>query len=152
MKWPNINYQEGADGMLEPAVEYPTQPAGSVGKYGGMRLNYLKEHRPATYSRLRLEGTLKQHLLEVDAEAKTDGGSADRGAGEAYPAPDKAADPLAWVGHMNSLKAQARGDRPQHIDLRPDGGRNARGSGEGTDEEPDTSAGSFFVAEQLTFF
>src|SRR5699024_1544192 len=41
MKWPNINYQEGADGMLEPAVEYPAQPAGSVGKYGGMRLNYL---------------------------------------------------------------------------------------------------------------
>lgn len=107
MKWPNINYQEGADGMLEPAVEYPAQPAGSVGKYGGMRLNYLKEHRPATYSRLRLEGTLKQHLLEVDAEAKQMVEAQIGALEKAYPAPDKAADPLAWAGHMNSLKAQA---------------------------------------------
>ena len=107
MKWPEIPYREGADGMLEPALEFPAQPEGNVGKYGGMRLDYLREHRPLTYSRLRLEGTLKEHLLEVDAEAKRMLEAQIGYLEKANPAPDKAANPLAWTGHMNSLKAQA---------------------------------------------
>ena len=99
-------YAKNGDYLI-PGLSLSEQEAQPLGKYGRMRKNYLKEHRPATYSRLRLEGTLKQHLLEVDAEAKQMVEAQIGALEKAYPAPDKAADPLAWAGHMNSLKAQA---------------------------------------------
>ena len=43
IKWPEIQYREEENGMLEPMIEFPKQPEGSVGKYGEMRRTYLKE-------------------------------------------------------------------------------------------------------------
>lgn len=107
MQWPKIEYRETADGMLDPVLSFPKQPDGSVGKYGGMRLTYLQNHRKATYGMMRLEGTLKAHLLEINEQANQ---MIDQLIGkmlEESPAPDKAANPLDWIQHMNSLEAQA---------------------------------------------
>jgi len=38
-----------------------------AGKYGMMRLNFLKEHRPGLFNRLLLSGKLMDHLHEIDA-------------------------------------------------------------------------------------
>ena len=66
IKWPEIQYREAEDGMLYPAVNFPKQPAGDIGKYGSMRRTYLENHRPAAYHLMILEGTLKQHLLDIN--------------------------------------------------------------------------------------
>lgn len=70
MKSFEIQYRETEDGLSDPVLEYLEQPPGSVGKYGGMRLQYLQQLRKATYGMMRLEGTLKQHLLDVNEQAR----------------------------------------------------------------------------------
>lgn len=77
-------------------------------KYGRLRLEYLKEHRPWLYSRLLLSGKLYDDLNEVDAEAQRlldqmiPQMAAEAGVDEEL----KTADPMKWVGIMNTIKAQ----------------------------------------------
>ena len=87
-----------------PLIEVP-KPAHPIGKYGRMRLNYLKEHHPIQYNTLFLSGKLYDHLAEVDeycinmkqtlvAEtAKRQGVTEEL----------KARDQMAWVRMMNNI-------------------------------------------------
>ena len=105
--WPKIEYVEAEDGMLYPKLDYPKQPAGNIGKYGEMRRKYLQEYRKATYSMMVLEGTLKQHLMDVNEQAHTQIEVLMHDLLKVHPAPDKSANQLGWIQHMNMLKAQA---------------------------------------------
>ena len=49
IKWPEIQYVEAEDGMLDPVLEFPKQPEGNIGKYGNMRREYLTQHRKIIY-------------------------------------------------------------------------------------------------------
>ena len=42
-----------------------------LGKYGRMRKNYLKNHRPALWNRLILKDYLYSHLLKFDSEVQS---------------------------------------------------------------------------------
>jgi len=42
----------------------------NLGKYGLMRLNYLKEYKKGIYKAMWLQGTLQKHLVEIDKECK----------------------------------------------------------------------------------
>ena len=42
----------------------------TIGKYGRLRLNYLKEHKRALYTELLLDGKLSKHLALIDEDAK----------------------------------------------------------------------------------
>ena len=42
----------------------------SLGKYGRMRKDYLKNHRPALWNRFLLRDTLDDHLHEIDSKAQ----------------------------------------------------------------------------------
>lgn len=86
---------------------YPKQPTGSIGKYGGMRLRYLEEHRKATYSMMVLEGTLKQHLMDVNEQAHQQINDMVSNMLKTNPTPDRATNHLGWIQHMNMLKTQA---------------------------------------------
>ena len=107
INWPKIEYVEAENGMLYPKLEHPKQPAGSIGKYGEMRRRYLQEYRKATYSMMVLEGTLKQHLMDVNEQAHKQIEELIDGLLKANPVPDKAANQLGWIQHMNKLKMQA---------------------------------------------
>lgn len=107
IKWPEIQYVESPDGMLDPVLTFPKQPEGNIGKYGGMRRDYLQQHRKATYGRMCLEGTLKQHLMDVNEQAKEMVAQLMEQMMQAEPMPDKNSDPLGWIQRMNSMKAQA---------------------------------------------
>jgi len=109
MKWPEIKYIEAEDGMLEPVLNWPKQPAGNIGKYGNLRLEYLKNHRRALYSQMVLEGTLKQHLMNMNGQAHE---MLDQIIGQMKVVEDitedlKARNPLEWVQRMNSIKFRA---------------------------------------------
>ena len=109
IKWPEIQYRGAEDGMLYPVIDFPKQSAGNIGKYGSMRRAYLEQHRPATYQIMILEGTLKQHLLEVNTQAHEmleqliEGMKRSEGITEQL----KSNNQLEWVQRMNSIKHRA---------------------------------------------
>lgn len=41
-----------------------------IGKYGHLRLEYLKHHKKADYAIMLMEGTLRRHIVETDKQAK----------------------------------------------------------------------------------
>lgn len=79
-----------------------------LGRYGLMRCNYLKEHRPGLYTRLLLSGHLMQQLHEVDRVAAQMMDvmlpqiAKEAGLTETL----KNTHPLKWVGMMNTITAQ----------------------------------------------
>ena len=74
-----------------------------------MRRSYLKEHRPALYSTLLLDGTLFKHLAEIDQacnermEIIVPAMAKQEGVTETL----KAADQMEWVCRMNSIRNRA---------------------------------------------
>lgn len=60
-----ITYHRVGD-YLVPNLYLPKQPEKHIGKYGRLRLNYLKEHKRGLYTELLISGTLNQHLIEID--------------------------------------------------------------------------------------
>ena len=104
----SLTYTQAGD-YLFPNLGLPEQPERDLGKYGRMRLWYLREHRPGLFNRLSLNGTLYNHLLEIEDAAnsrlETMMPQLARAAGATEQL--KARDQLTWVGLMNSCKAQA---------------------------------------------
>ena len=78
-----------------------------LGKYGRMRLAYLKNQRPVLYNRMLLNGTLWPHLQEVQRAASEQLERTIAALADKFPAPDKERSQLFWAAHMNGLKAQA---------------------------------------------
>ena len=80
-----------------------------LGHYGMLRKAFLKEYRPILYTDLVLTEKLYEHCAEIDAAARSRINLImpqlvkSAGATEEL----KAKDQLAWVGLMNTCKAQA---------------------------------------------
>ncbi len=97
------------NGVFLPNLELPEQPTVNIGKYGQMRLDFLKMHRRGTYTTLLTEGKLNAHLHEIDVEANKILETiilrlaTERGIDEHL----KATNPLLWVQEMNNCKASA---------------------------------------------
>lgn len=60
-----ITYRKEGDYFI-PNLSLPIQPKNQIGKYGRLRLNYLKNFKKGLYTELLIDGTLKQHLLDID--------------------------------------------------------------------------------------
>ena len=103
-----LDYVKVGDYYLPDLTAEPYSKSG-LGKYGLLRLRYLKEHRPIVWAELVMEGKLYAHLLEVEDAAQDlldsmmPGMAKEAGATEDL----KARDPMRWVGLMNCCKAQA---------------------------------------------
>ncbi len=56
------------DGLLYPRIEVDGKEVlNDLGKYGRMRMEYLREHRPGMYRELLVSGRLAGHCSSVDA-------------------------------------------------------------------------------------
>lgn len=99
-----INYKR-VDNYLIPDLQDEKIPP--LRKYGHMRLQYLQEHNQARFTILVMKGELNSHLLSIQKEAEERYELLMTELLKAQPAPDKASDPMAWAGYMNSLKNQA---------------------------------------------
>ena len=103
-----LTYTE-RNGVRYPDLALSEQTNYPIGKYGRMRLDYLKKHRRGTYTTLLTSCTLNQHLYETEQEAKRQIDLTlsrlvkDRGITEEL----KAATPLLWVQEMNNAKHDA---------------------------------------------
>lgn len=58
-------YRREGDYLI-PDLELPNTEHEQIGKYGCLRQTYLREHRPALYHAMLLNGTLNRHLAETD--------------------------------------------------------------------------------------
>ena len=101
-----LTYTKRGD-YLSPDLTLKETSREPLGKYGRMRRAYLKENRPLIYNHLLLNGMLYRHLLEIEETAAQRMELLMRQLLEKDPAPDKKQDALAWVQHMNALRAQA---------------------------------------------
>lgn len=77
-----------------------------IGKYGHLRLEYLKEHKKAEYSIMLLDGTLRKHIVDTDIQAKERFEILINQMLEKNPIDEnlKDTDPLRWTGLMNNYK------------------------------------------------
>lgn len=101
-----IEYVQVGDYLI-PAITTDDMPEEPIGKYGLMRRRHLKENDKRQYTLLQLEDRLYRHLSEIDRTAREQVNSFIEQMLLKEPAPDKASDPMGWVGHMENLKARA---------------------------------------------
>ena len=103
-----ITYTE-KNGILYPDLQVPKQTHYYIGKYGSMRLAFIKEHRKGLYATLLTQFRLNEYLREVNVEAaeqvRTITGQIARSKGVDEKL--KADDMLRWVAEMNSAKHEA---------------------------------------------
>ena len=103
-----LTYTE-RNGVMYPDLALPEQTNYTIGKYGRMRLDYLKKHRRGTYTTLLTSCTLNQHLYEIEQKARRQINltlsqlAKDRGITEEL----KATNHLLWVQEMNNAKHDA---------------------------------------------
>ena len=79
------------------------------GKWGLLRKQYLKEHRPGLYSSMLLTGKLDRHLAEIDhsCEERADRIVQQLKQAEGITEALKARDQMEWVRRMNSIQSRA---------------------------------------------
>ena len=80
-----------------------------VGVYGQMHYRYLKETRPSTVNVMRVKGTLRQYLEEVNANAEEMLARLEREMAKSEGVTEelKRRDQMAWVQRKNNIRARA---------------------------------------------
>ena len=94
------------NGILYPDLALPEQTNYPIGKYGRMRLDFLKNHRKGMYTTLLTSCKLNEHLYNIEQEAKEQINFTlsllvkERGITEEL----KATNPILWAQEMNNAK------------------------------------------------
>lgn len=80
-----------------------------IGKYGYLRLQYLKEHKKTEYTIMLMDNTLRKHIIDTDIQAKERLEILMKQMLEKNPINEKFknTDPLKWTGLMNNYKHSA---------------------------------------------
>ena len=101
-------YRQEGDYLI-PNLALPNDGDNEIGKYGRMRLAYLKEHRKILYTNYVTEGALSKHLSEIDQvcnermEHLVSTMAEQEGVSEAL----KVDDQMEWVCRMNNIRNRA---------------------------------------------
>lgn len=102
----NLTYTRYGDYLI-PDIRLSHTRDKTLGKYGRMRRAFLAENNPMLLDDMILTETLFPHLREIDETAHRRIELIIAELLERNPSPDKETQQLAWVQHMNMLKAQA---------------------------------------------
>ena len=80
-----------------------------LGKQGYLRLDYLKKNKKGYYTELMLEGTLPEHIVDIDKEANMQEKNIIKNLAKANNVDEilKQSNPPEWVRLMNNLKNTA---------------------------------------------
>ena len=103
-----MTYTRNGDYLI-PDLSLTATERKPLGKYGRLRKDYLKEHRPILWNKMILSETLYPHLREIDetANRRLEQMMPELMKSAGVTESLKASDPMKWVQTMNSLKAQA---------------------------------------------
>ena len=92
-----------------PVLTLSSEEQRPISKWGRMHRDYLKEHRPILFNDLILSGQLWTYLADLNNQAQErlsliiEQMKASEGVTEEL----KAANQMAWVGAMNSIRSRA---------------------------------------------
>lgn len=77
-----------------------------IGKYGHLRLEYLKKHKKVDYTIMFMDGSLRKHIVDTDIQAKKRLETLMKQMLEKNPIDENLKDtaPLKWTGLMNTYK------------------------------------------------
>ena len=103
-----ITYHKEGDYLI-PDLYFPKQPEGNIGKYGRLRLNYLKNFNRGLYSELLVSGNLRQHLIDLEKNATSRIDLLVKQLSEAEHIDEnlKEHHQMEWVQAMNNIKNRA---------------------------------------------
>ena len=92
-----------------PILVLPSEEQHPIGKWGWMHREYLREHCPILLNDLILSGQLWTYLAGLNEQAQRRLQLIIRQMQEAESVTEemKAADQMAWVGAMNSIRSRA---------------------------------------------
>lgn len=101
-------YRQEGDYLI-PNLLPPEGSDTPLGKYGRLRRTFLKEHHNGIYTAMLMDGSLLDHLYEIDQSCKERlelivSQMAER---ENVTEALKASDQMEWVRSMNSIHNQA---------------------------------------------
>ena len=101
-----ITYRQEGDYLIPNLVLPQNTNNYQIGKYGYLRLDFLKEHKKGLYTELMMNASLEKHLSDIDKEANQQIHSLVSKYAESQNINEKLkqSDPLSWVGLMNNFK------------------------------------------------
>ena len=104
-----ISYHQEGDYLIPDLVIKKYIYHYQIGKYGYLRLDFLKNHKRGLYCELSLKNELDKHLIEIDKEANKRVNTiidqlAKKENVSVYP---NGKEPLSWTQKMNNIKNRA---------------------------------------------
>ena len=104
-----ITYHREGDYLIPDLTMENSNEDYHIGKYGRLRLNYIKDYKKGLYTELMIKGTLSKHLADIEKAAAERINLTVKQLAEAENVNEdlKSRDQLAWVQAMNNIKNRA---------------------------------------------
>lgn len=105
----DIEYRKVGDYYLPNLVAPENIKNFKLGKYGKLRLKYLKDFKNTEYAILLMDNKLQKHLLQIDKQANDRYELLMKQFAEKENISEelKATNQMEWVGRMNNIKNRA---------------------------------------------
>ena len=93
-----------------PCLKLPDEEEREIGVWGMRHLNYLKQHRKATYNRLQAEFKLNSYLYDINSQAEKlfENLVKQLKQSEGITEKLKADNQMEWVARMNNIRSRAK--------------------------------------------
>ena len=104
-----ITYHREGDYFIPDLIMENFNEDYRIGKYGRVRLNYIKNYKRGLYTELMINGTLSKHLADIDQSANERVNLIIKQLAEAENINEdlKSLNQLAWVQATNNIKNRA---------------------------------------------
>ena len=104
-----ITYHKEGDYLIPDLIIDNPYENYNIGKYGRLRLNYIKKYKRGLYTELMINGTLSKHLAEIEVTVTSRISLIVKQLAEAENVNEdlKSNNQLAWVQAMNNIKNRA---------------------------------------------
>ena len=104
-----ITYHREGDYLIPDLIMENSCENYHIGKYGRLRLNYIKNYKRGLYTELMIDGTLSKHLADIENAANKRISLIVKQLTESENINEdlKNKNQLAWVQAMNNIKNRA---------------------------------------------
>ena len=104
-----ITYHKEGDYLIPDLIMDNSCENYNIGKYGRLRLNYIKNYKRGLYTELMINGTLSKHLSDIENTANERISLIVKKLAESENVNEdlKSNNQLAWVQSMNNIKNRA---------------------------------------------
>ena len=104
-----ITYHKEGDYLIPDLIMNNSCENYNIGKYGRLRLNYIKNYKRGLYTELMINGTLSKHLADIENVVNERINLIVKQLAESENVDEdlKSNNQLAWIQAMNNIKNRA---------------------------------------------